>query len=82
MQYLKGGDLIRLQHTESKGYLASDSPFQMDDSEVFVRIYNGTDEFDEENYSVDTVWEIEINRPNNRGNTCKVKYRKDYQDHS
>ncbi len=50
----------------------------MDDSEVFVRIYNGTDEFDEENYSVDTVWEIEINRPNNRGNTCKVKYRKDY----
>jgi len=55
----------------------------MDDSEVFVRIFTGdTEEYGEENYSVDTVWEVEINRTNNRGNTCKVKYRQDYQDHS
>ena len=70
--------MIRLQHTEKNGYLAAGSPFDCEDPEVYVRVYDG-EEYREENVSADTVWEVEINKPCNRGNTCKIKFRKDFQ---
>ena len=38
-EFLKGGDLIRLQHTESEGYLMADKPFESEYAELFIGNY-------------------------------------------
>ncbi len=74
-QYLKGGDLIRLQHTESDGFLMADSPFKTDYAEIFVGKYHG--QYTEEENSVDAIWEVEREVNINRGDTCTMKINKD-----
>ena len=69
--HIKGGDLIRLKHTEKSGYLAADRPFVSPYAEAFLRNYNG--EYKEEHNSVDCIWEIESYTARLRGNTCKLK---------
>ena len=59
-QYLNGGDIIRLMHTESEGFLAADLNYDQSDNdpEVYIRQYLGSHE--EERKSISSLWEIEI----------------------
>ena len=56
-KYLKGGDLIRLEHTESNGYLMATKPFNSEYAEVYVGNYEG--EYSEELHCVSAIWEVE-----------------------
>lgn len=71
-KYIKGGDLIRLQHTGNKGYLAAERPFKLDQPEVFIRKYKG--KFKEEAKSASSLWEVEMDEAFKRGNSCVIKY--------
>ena len=67
---LKGGDLIRIRHTEYLGDLAAETNFINDFEEVYLRRYIG--EFSEELNSINSIWEVEIDRTNFRGDVIEV----------
>jgi hypothetical protein len=55
---LRGGDIVRIMHTESESMLTSDLSYMGDGrSEVFLRRYNGP--YHEENLSASSLWIIE-----------------------
>jgi len=61
-RFIKGGDLVRLRHTELEGYLSADICYEDKSNkqpEVYIRRYFG--EYDEENLHTDSLWEVEIN---------------------
>ena len=55
---IRGGDLIMLKHSESEGFLTAEFPLLAELPEVFLRNYKG--EFEKEEFSVSSLWEIEI----------------------
>jgi len=67
---IKGGDLIRIRHTEYRGELAAETSFSNDFEECFLRKYKG--EFSEEETSVNSIWEVEIDRSNFRGDQVEI----------
>lgn len=54
---VRGGDLIRLRHTEFQCYLAADINYENENAEVFVRKYKG--QYSEEDISIAEIWEVE-----------------------
>ncbi len=72
-RYIKGGDLVRLRHTELEGYLTADYCYEDKQSkqpEVYVRKYYG--QYEEEKLQTDSLWEVEINDFSQRGNMCII----------
>lgn len=67
---IKGGDLIRIRHTEIAGELTVETNFSNDFEECFLRKYQG--EFPEEETSVNSVWEVEIDSPFFRGDQIEI----------
>lgn len=67
--HLKGTDLIRLRHTELNGYICASLKYS-DKCNIYVRNYVG--EFSEENYSSNSIWEIESNSIDSRGDSFKM----------
>ena len=67
-KFIKGGQVVRLQHTELGGYLTSDDLDFTDDqlAEVYVRAYNG-DRFDMEATTSGDLFEVEIAHNSDRG---------------
>ena len=61
MDYLKGGDIVRIKHAEHDGFLAADLCYQREYPEVYVDNYVG--EYPEEKNSVKYLWEVEIDEP-------------------
>lgn len=59
-----GTDLIRIKHTELTGYVSSDLEYS-GRPDIYVRNYDG--EFQEENFSAKSIWEIEVNSIEERG---------------
>ena len=57
---IRGGDLIMLKHSETEGFLSAEYPLSAnaDLPEVFLRNYKG--EYEKEGFSVNSLWEIEI----------------------
>ena len=67
-KFIKGGQVVRLQHTELGGYLTSDDLDFTDDqlAEVYVRSFNG-DKFDIEATTSGDLFEVEIAHNKDRG---------------
>ena len=57
---IRGGDFIMLKHSETDGFLTAEYPLSANASlpEVFLRNYKGL--FEKEEFSVSSLWEIEI----------------------
>eukprot|EP00347_Sterkiella_histriomuscorum_P021853 403332539 len=71
-QTIRGGCVIKLQHSELQGYLASDDKDFTDDgmAEVFLWIFKGK-LLDVENFNTSSLFEIEIaNQDKDRGQNC------------
>jgi len=71
--FIQGGDIIRLKHTEIEGYLTADYCYEDKtgkNPEVYIRKYTG--EYPQEYIHVDSLWEVEITDFNQRGNTCII----------
>ena len=67
--------MIRLQHTETNGFLMASQPFETENPEVYVGTYQGI--YKEESNSVDALWEIEHETNANIGETCTRKENKE-----
>ena len=67
---VRGGDIIRLKHTEIEAYLAADVCMQTQHPEVYGRIYQGT--YAEELDCINTFWEVEILNYQDRGGQCEI----------
>jgi len=70
IHFIKGGDIIRLKHTELDAYVTADKCYETKFSECYIRKYIG--EYKEEEKHVDSLWEIEISNFKNRGNYCNI----------
>jgi len=68
---VRGGDLIKLKHTELNAYLAADTLVQVESTKVYGREYIG--EFPEEDNSINTIWEVELDEHTTRGAQCIIK---------
>lgn len=64
--FLSGGDLVVLKHSEQGGMLSADIDSNMQINHVFIRKYEG--EFTMEEFSVLSVWEVENIQFINAGN--------------
>jgi hypothetical protein len=62
---LRGGEIVRLRHTELNELLTADMAYIGDLPEVFLRWYLGT--FPEEIISLGSLWQLEIDIPFHRG---------------
>ena len=72
-KYIKGGQVVRLQHTELSGYLTSDdTDFTADGlAEVYVRCFKSApDGTEAEAKQTGDLFEIEIADANDRGRVC------------
>jgi dolichyl-phosphate-mannose--protein O-mannosyl transferase len=67
---IKGGDIIRLKHTELGGYITADRCYEGKFPECYIRKYIG--EYKEEEMHVDSLWEVEVAHFKHRGNYCKI----------
>ncbi len=67
---VRGGDLVRIRHTEHEAYLAADYCMQTENPEVYGRLYYG--EFSEESESMNSIWEVEIDNRSNKGGNCEI----------
>jgi len=68
---VRGGNLIKLKHTELNAYLAASSQVQVESTKVYGREYIG--EFPEEENTINTIWEVEIDDFATRGAQCIIK---------
>jgi len=68
---VRGGDLLKLRHTEIQALLAADSHSYNKNFKVYGRSYVG--EFEEEENGINTIWEIESEEPVLRGDQCQFK---------
>lgn len=80
-KFIRGGQVVRLQHTELGGFLAADgSDFSSDGlGEVFVRNYDGNKDDVEANCS-GALFEIERDDNYNRGAVLTWSSKKDSSD--
>ena len=62
---IKGGDLIRLRHTELLEYLSVDQAFNSENPEVYLHKYNG--DYEEEGNTAKSIFEVELNKCFGRG---------------
>ena len=60
MDHIHGGDIIRLVHTESEGFLAANLKYELENPEIYLEKYTG--DFENEVNNVNSLWEIEIDR--------------------
>jgi len=67
---VRGGDIIKLKHTEIEAYLAADVGMQSHEPEIYGRIYYGN--YPEENDCINTLWEVEILNYQDRGGNCEI----------
>jgi len=67
---VRGGDLVRIRHTEHEAFLAADYCMQAENPEVYGRLYYG--EFSEESESINSIWEVEIDSRGNKGGNCQI----------
>lgn len=58
--FLKGGELVRIKHSQINAYLSSSVCFHGRTPEVYFRNYNGA--HDAEHQSLNSIWEISHNR--------------------
>jgi hypothetical protein len=59
--FIKGGDLVRLKHTEIEGFLTADQCYEDESGknpEIYIRKYTGS--YNTELNHVDSLWEVEI----------------------
>lgn len=77
--HIKGCDMIRLKHTELNGHLSANLDYT-DKTDVFVRHYDG--EFEEEEFSIHSIWEIERNDLEKRGERFERVEKKNGKDKS
>lgn len=71
-RFLRGGTVVKLQHSELEGYLASDDKDFTNDglAEVFLWSFKGKPT-DIENFNTASLFEIELSLEHNRGQLCR-----------
>lgn len=69
--FLKGGDIVRIRHTELNGYITADGDTKSDEryDRCFVRVYTGPQDL--ERISSNSQFEVECNTNTNRGRFFK-----------
>ena len=72
-KFVKGGDLIRFYNSHYDVYLTADKCYTgvSQKPEVYGRKYTG--QYAQEKSSLDSLWEIETDSVQERGNVCKLK---------
>ena len=65
-RFVKGGDIVRLRHTELNGFLTVDGSVKAGDTnKAYVRVYRGSD--DTEARDSNSLFIVELNRNRLRG---------------
>ncbi|KAL4441627.1 hypothetical protein ABPG74_021559 [Tetrahymena malaccensis] len=68
---LNGGDFVRFFHSETEGYLTADIAYQNQLlPQVYLGNYNGT--YEQEKYSISSVWQIEQINDYNKGGPVSI----------
>lgn len=69
---IKGGDYIKLKHTELGYYLTADVSYTKEGApEAYLRKYYG--EYVEEEESLNSIWVIEYDKAFKRGDYCYLR---------
>ena len=78
-KYVRGGTVVRIQHAEVGGVLASDNKDFTNDglSEVYLWTYKGKPT-DNENFNTSSLFEVELAQSLHRGMICRESQDKDY----
>ncbi|EAR94170.2 cation channel family protein (macronuclear) [Tetrahymena thermophila SB210] len=68
---ISGGDFVRFFHSETEGYLTADIAYQNQLlPQVYLGNYNGT--YEQEKYSISSVWQIEQINDYNKGGPISI----------